>query len=324
MNKFIKLSLITLCALTLCACGSVKLEKGDSSIVTFKEGKITAEDLYEVLKDTYGAEKIVDLIDSYLLNQKYETSNEEKTYIKDSIKSVKDSATQMNADFNTYIKYYYGVADEDAFEDYLSLNYKRTLWIEDYGQEIVTDKQINDYYETETIGDMTLSHILITSDATSDMTEDEKKKAEDEALKKATEIVTKLKNGEDFATLAKENSDDDATKENGGSLGIVNTGSYAEEVINAAKNMEVGTYSTSPVKSTYGYHIIYKSKQEDKPQLDDTLKATIRAVIGKEISSESTFYMTALEALREKNEMNFEDKELFKSYEDYLLMNGAN
>lgn len=324
MKKFIKLSLITLTVITLTACGSVKLEKGDSSIVQFKEGKITAEDLYEVLKETYGAEKIVDLIDNFLLNKMYERTSDETAYVNNSLKTVKDQATSLGTDVDTYVKYYYNVANEKAFKEYVALNYKRSLWIEEYAQETVTDTQINDYYETETTGDMTLSHILITSNATNDMTEEEKNKAETEALNQATQLITRLKNGEDFAKLAKEYSKDEETKENGGSLGVVNTGSYASEVIDAAKKIEVGSYSTSPVKSTYGYHIIYKSKQEDKPKLDETLKSTIRATIGKEISQESTFYVKALEALREKNEMKFKDNDLFKSYENYMLMNSSN
>jgi hypothetical protein len=50
----------------------------------------------------------------------------------------------------------------------------------------------------------------------------------------------------------------------------------------------------------------------------DTLKTEIRALIGKEISSETSFYLKAMKALREKNGMKFNDSELEKAYEKYI------
>ena len=321
MKKAIKTFLLIGCIVFLTACGETKLENGENAIVTFGKGGISAENLYEVLKETYGAENIVNLIDKYLLEQKYETTTEETNYIKQSVSSAKEAASNYNTDFNSYVYYYYGVSNEKAFKEYISLNYKRSLWIEDYGQEVVTDTQINDYYKTETVGDMTLSHILITSEATDNMTDEEKTEAKTTAYNKAKEIIEELQAGGDFAKLAKDNSKDGETASNGGSLGKVNVGDYADEVIESAKKLEVGSYSTIPVESTYGYHIIYKTAQDDKPELDDTLKTEIRAIIGKEISSDKTFYMTAMKALREKNDMKFKDSELEKAYESYMAKN---
>ncbi|UKI57916.1 MAG: hypothetical protein L6V81_00050 [Clostridium sp.] len=46
----------------------------------------------------------------------------------------------MNADFNLYLNYYYGLANENAFRNYLSLTYKRNLWVKDYAKETVSEK----------------------------------------------------------------------------------------------------------------------------------------------------------------------------------------
>ncbi len=321
MKKTIKTLVLIGCVILLAGCGGVKLDNGENAIVSFDEGGISAQDLYDVLKETYGAENVVNLIDKYLLEKKYKTTSDETKYVNQSVDTVNEAITKYNTDFDTYVYYYYGVANKEAFKNYVALNYKRSLWIEDYGQEVVTDTQINDYYETETVGDMTLSHILITSEATDSMSDDEKAEAKTKALNEAKEIITKLQAGSDFAELAKEYSKDDTTASSGGSLGKVNTGDYADEVIDAAKDLEVGSYTTTPVLSSYGYHIIYKTAQDDKPELDDTLKTEIRATVGKEISSESSFYMTAMKALREKNGMKFEDAELEKSYESYIAKN---
>lgn len=320
MKNFIKTLSLIVCVLFLTGCGGVKLDNGENAIVTFDEGGISAEDLYNKLKENYGAENIVNLIDKYLLEKLYDTTSDEKSYIKQSVNAAKEQATKYNTDLDTYVYYYYGLANEKAYKEYISLNYKRSLWIEDYAEETVTDTQIKEYYETETVGDMTLSHILITSDATDDMSDDEKSKAETNALNQAKEIITKLQNGDDFASLAKEYSKDDSTASKGGSLGKLNTGDYNDDFINAAKDLEVGSYSTSPVKTSYGYHIIYKTAQDDKPTLEDATD-DIRITVGKEIASDSSFYMTAMIALREKNNMTFKDSELESSYNDYIKKN---
>ena len=106
----------------------------------------------------------MNLIDNKLLNEKYETSTEEKSYINQTVKTTKDAAKKVNADFDLYLAYYYGLKNESEFRDYLSLNYKRSLWAEEYAEETVTDKQIREYYETEVVGDIDASHILITVD----------------------------------------------------------------------------------------------------------------------------------------------------------------
>lgn len=312
MKKLIKIFCFLSIAIMLCGCKDVKLNNGENAIVTFEDGGISAQDLYDKLKETYAEEQIVDMIDSYLLDKKYETSTEETKYINDAVKSAKKQAEQYNTDFDTYVRNFYRVNGTTGFKNYISLNYKRTLWISDYAKETVTDNQINDYYENETVGDMDLYHILITvNDETKDT----------DAYNKAKEVIEKLNNGEKFNDLVKEYSEDDATKDKEGSLGKINTGDYDNAVIDAAKKLEVNTYSKSPVKSTYGYHIIFKKSQDEKPKLDDETKTEIIETIAKEIANDTSFYAKAMIALREKNNMKFIDTDLEKAYNDVVNPN---
>ena len=251
-----------MCLLLITGCKDVKLENGENAVVTFKEGGVSSQELYEELKSSYGAEKIMDLIDSHLLNKLYETSDEEKSYINQTVKTLKDSAKDAGVDFDLYLSVYYGLSGEDAYRNYLSLNYKRNLWIEDYSKESVTDKQIDEYYEQEVYGDIDASQILITIDAKSDASDDEKKKAEEKALQKAKDIIKEIKNGKDFATAAKEYSKDDTTANDGGKLGKVNNDDVNDEVFEALLDMKDGSYSTSPVKSSDGYYILYRTSQD--------------------------------------------------------------
>ena len=314
MKNFKKAFLI-LCLLVLVAgCKSVKLDNGENAIITFKEGGLSAQDLYSELKKQYGGSAITSLIDSYLLNKLYETNAEENRYVDQAIKTLKESAKASNVDLDTYISAYYGMSSIDVLKDYLRLNYKRNLWVADYAKEQVTDRQISDYYEGYIYGDVEASQILITIDAASDATDEVKKEAEKAALEKANSIIKELKDGKDFAELAKKYSKDQTTASNGGSLGKVNTGDVADEVLEALRKLKDGSYTTTAVKSSYGYHILYRVGMDEKPELTDSLKDEIRATVGKEIQQESGFSAKALLALREKNEMKFVDTDLESQY----------
>ena len=140
-----KIFLLLLSLFLLAGCKDVKLTNGENALVTFKEGGISSDELYQELKETYGAEKLMNLIDMHLLEKLYETDNDEKAYVNQTVKTTKKTAKDMNADFDLYLNYYYGLANESAFRDYLSLTYKRNLWVKDYAKETVSEKQINEY-----------------------------------------------------------------------------------------------------------------------------------------------------------------------------------
>ncbi|BAH05179.1 peptidylprolyl isomerase [Clostridium kluyveri] len=118
----------------------------------------------------------------------------------------------------------------------------------------ITDKEIEDYYNTnkskytEQPNKMHLAHILV--------------KTEDEAKK----VKKRLDDGEDFAKVAKEVSQDTASKDNGGDLGTVNydNSGYDADFMAGALALKEGAIS-APVKSSFGYHIIKCIKKEEYP-----------------------------------------------------------
>ena len=295
-------------------CKDVKLENGENAIVTFKEGALSSQDLYDLLKNRYGKEVITDLIDSYLLDKKYEATNEERSYVSQGVKTIKNSASSANTTLENYIRLYYGLSSEEDLENYLRLNYRRNLYVQEYAKSNVSEKQINEYYENYIYGDVEASQILITVDANNNASDEDKTKAEQKALNTAKEVIKKLNNGEDFATLAKEYSKDQNSASNGGSLGKVNTGDIATEALNALRELKDGSYTKSPVKSSDGYHILYRKSIEDKPELTDELKEEIKSIIGNELQKTEGYTAKALKALREENEMKFVDTYLEKEY----------
>ncbi len=102
------------------------------------------------------------------------------------------------------------------------------------------------------------SHILIPADISAD--EKQKKEARD----KVEKIQARVKAGEDFATLAKENSRDPVSSEKGGDLGFFTKGQMVKPVEDAAFALAPGAVSDI-VETQYGYHII---KVTDKQPAD--------------------------------------------------------
>ncbi|MBN1632972.1 MAG: peptidylprolyl isomerase [Ignavibacteria bacterium] len=97
-------------------------------------------------------------------------------------------------------------------------------------------------------------------------------------VQKAEEILARLKNGEDFAELAKEVSDDVATGKNGGLFGYVKRNYLIKSLDSLIFASEINQIS-GPVRSPAGWHIIkvfdilpLKDVTEEAEELKNELK----------------------------------------------------
>ncbi|MDQ5873016.1 MAG: peptidyl-prolyl cis-trans isomerase, partial [Acidobacteriota bacterium] len=118
----------------------------------------------------------------------------------------------------------------------------------------VTDAEIRADYEakkaTFAVPELlTVSHILIAADANAGPDADTKARAKSESL------IARLRAGEDFAKLARENTDDPTGKENGGQLPPFGRGQMVPEFEQPAFDMKPGEIR-GPVKTSYGYHVL--------------------------------------------------------------------
>ncbi len=321
MKKLIIPTLAILLLLTGCR-QTAQLENGEDAVVSFKKGGISVDELYEELKDKYAFDVLLNMIDEDLLAKKYKETDEEKEYIENQ-KLTYQSYYQAiySSQYSTYEEFLQAqlnVKNEDELDDSLRLSYRRNQAVEDYAKSIVSDDDIEDYYEDEYHAPMEASHILITADYDSDATDEEIKAAEDEALKQAKEIIEKLKKGEDFAELAKQYSKDGSAS-NGGALGKFSHGEMVTEFEDAAAKLKEGAYTTTPVKTKYGYHIILKTKQYDKEPLKDVKSKIVDILADREIEKDKNISYKALIDLREKNDVKFEDTDLAEMYENYTF-----
>lgn len=318
MRKLGKIFVISALMVGIVGCGAVPtLKNGDELVASLDKGGVSANSLYTKLKDKYGAQEFVDLLDTEILNNKYKETDEEKEYLNKQVKDLKDSAKENNISYNDLLSYYGFESDKDV-KEYFKLSYRRDLAVNEYVQNDLKDSEIEKYYKDEVYGDIKVKHILIAPDTTDDMSTEEKEKAEKSAKKEAEDIIKKLKDGEDFDKLAKKYSDDSSNAKKGGDLGWVSTGDMVEEFDAAAFKLKKGKYTTSPVKTTYGYHIIYKVDEKAKPKLDKVRDDVIETLVKDKLAESPTLYYNTLDKIRKDAGLKFEDKELKTAYNKYM------
>jgi peptidyl-prolyl cis-trans isomerase D len=79
--------------------------------------------------------------------------------------------------------------------------------------------------------------------------------ADDAARKKVEALAERVRKGEDFAKLARENSEDPGSKDKGGDLGFFGEGLMAKPFEDAAFALAPGQLS-GPVRTRFGWHLI--------------------------------------------------------------------
>lgn len=326
MNKKIGIGLCSILALStlVTGCGKKAELDDNKTAVSLDDIKITATDYYNEIKKS-NISKLIDMIDHQLFDEKYPKTDEEDQTVEEQISQMKETYGSNDSMFLSVIQQYYGVNSEEELEEMLRLEYKRNEAVEDYVEDNLSDDEIQEYYDENTIGDIKASHILITPDVDSDATDDEQEKAEEEAKKQAEKIIKKLEDGEDFADLAKEYSDDEATAEDGGDLGYFNTDDMDENFMEAVKELDNDEYTKEPVKTQYGYHIILKVDQKDKPKLKEVKDEIKTTLANNKLDNDSTLHYQTLIDIREDNNIKWNDDELEKQYEELMdqLLNAA-
>lgn len=312
-----KKTLLTLgvCVLVLglVGCGKTPtLKNGEEVVASVKGKKISVEDLYDKLKSQGGQTTLLNMLDEFIVNKEIETDEDAKTYAESQIESYKSSYKSYGKDFEEAITSA-GYKDEDAFKDALIVEYKKNVITENYVKNNLKDSEIEKYYEDNIYGDIEAKHILISVDTDDNASDEEKEAAEKKAKEKAEKIIKKLDKGESFDKLAKKYSDDKGTASNGGKL-TVTYGDVVDEFWEGTKALKDKTYTKEPVKSEYGYHIIYRISQKDKPKLSEVKEDVIDKLVDKKIKNDDTLQTQAMVELRKKYKMDIKDDSIKKSY----------
>lgn len=168
-----------------------------------------------------------------------------------------------------------------------------------FAQAEASDEELQALYQKEIANlaeQRRAAHILLE---VNDKLSDEQAKA------KLAEVAERLKQGEDFAKLAEEVSQDPGSASNGGDLGFAGPGVYDpefEKSLYALKKDEV----SAPVRSSFGWHLI-KLLDVQAPEVPsfDSLKAKLEREV-KAQQVEQRF----VEAAKDLEEASFEASDL--------------
>lgn len=327
IQKVVALSLASMTLLSGCGAKTIPtLENGDQAVVTFNENaKISVNDFYNQMKDKYGTEVILNMIDKMILEKKYADSTEEAHKNADSVMSQLESS--YGDKLLSAIQTYTGYQTLDEYKDYVYLSYLQNKAAEDYAKDNIGEKDIKKYYNDEIKPDIKVSHILISVNYASDASEDDKTKAKNEAKAKAQEALDKLKAADKskiadtFSELAKEYSNDDSSKDDGGSLGFINTdtlGSNYNNLVTESYKLKDGEYSSNIVETELGYHLVYRTETKEKAKLDDVRDKIIDALVSDYLSENQEAYIKSMQAVRKEYGMNIIDDDLNTNYTNYI------
>jgi len=144
-------------------------------------------------------------------------------------------------------------------------------------------------------------HILVLTDANT---------SDDEAKKLLEEIKIKLKNGEDFAQLANEHSQDPGSKPNGGDLGWADPGNFVPEFEDIMIKLEEGEIS-EPFRTQFGWHVLQVLGRREQDKTQTNIEAQARDAIRKrKIDEELRLW---LRRIREEAYVEYVDKNINQS-----------
>jgi len=116
----------------------------------------------------------------------------------------------------------------------------------------------------------------------------------------ALAIIERLKNGEDFGTLAAELSTDTGSGAQGGDLGWFGKGRMVAPFEEAAFALKVGEIS-APVKSDFGYHVIQVIARQERPLTEQELQTARDGVFAKFLADLRTSYNTVTYDIWQQN-----------------------
>ena len=296
MNKFKKAILpvaLSISVIGLSGCS------GGTKYISSKAGDVTEKDIVESIGASQLSKTATSMMIQKVLLDKYKGKIDEK--------AIEEQLQKAQTQYGGKEKFEQLLKQQgftlDKYKDGLKVKAAQTLLINDYTG--TNEDKLKESYEKNK-HQYHLAHILISvkSDSNPNGLSDE------DAKKKAEELHKKIKDGEDFATLAKENSNDTANASNGGDLGWSSKedNSFVKEFKEAAYALTKDKVS-DVVKTSFGYHII--KVLDEKDATFDEMKATLAEKAAEEaVKKDSTVVSKALKKLFEEYNVKSSNKDV--------------
>jgi peptidyl-prolyl cis-trans isomerase SurA len=141
-------------------------------------------------------------------------------------------------------------------------------------------------------------HILIKPDTVN---------PDEEVLVRIQQLEIRLRGGEDFATLARSNSQDTLSAAKGGSLGWLNKGDTVPEFEEVLEDLEPGEIS-KPVKTMFGWHLVQVQERRAHDSTEDYERSKVKNLIRSRKYDEELFLW--LRRLRDESYVEYRIDEL--------------
>lgn len=296
-----------------------KLSNGKEIIASIDGKKFVTEDLYEDLKQKYGSDTLINIIDEYIVNK--ELNDEDKANAKkdaqaniDSIREQYEAAGYAWEDVLSQ----YGYKDESVLLQEFLISYEKEIVAKKSIKAKLTDKEIKEYYNKNVYGTYSAKHILVKPVTNDDMSDEEKSIAEEEAKNRAQEVIDRLNNGEDWATLVKEYSNDEGSVDNEGLIENFTHGDVVDEFWDAVDSLKDDEYTQEPVKSSYGYHVVYRVSYTDKKALKDIKDDVVEQMAENKLLDDTNLYTSTWVEIRKSYNLKINDSVIKKAYENII------
>ena len=274
-----------------------QLKNGEEKVVSIDNYTITADTLYESLKNMGSVYIIINEIDAKILDNLYETTDE----------MIEEVTSEANYYLNTASNYYgysvtaflssNGFTSFEDFKNNLILEYKRNLYLTDYLKKEITEEEVKNFYNDLT-GAMSGKYILIDD------------------LDTTKKILADLKSGKTYSEIINAYND----KINIKALKNIEFDSNIEdEIYEELKNLEVNSYSNNYFNLNDKYVIVFKDDEIEKASLEE-LNERIKIYLTEEKinQDDGTIANEILNDLREKYNLHFFDTSIEKEYLNYL------
>lgn len=202
-----------------------------------------------------------------------------------------------------------GITSVDAYRQTLYLNKLMTEAVKKAAN--FSEEDIKAYYDAWE-PQITVQHILIAAKADAS---DEEKAA---AKTKAEELIQQLKDGADFAELAKANSADTGTAAKGGQIGPFKRSDMVTEFSTAAYDLKnVGDITETPVQTQFGYHIIKLVSKEEKKPFDEMKEQMEKEMLDAKLKDSAYLHQTMVDLVKAAD-VKITDESLQNALKNFL------
>ena len=200
--------------------------------------------------------------------------------------------------------------------------------------QLIQEEEIKREYQAyldsfDLVARRSASHLMISISS---------ERSKEQALDLANQIKKKIDSGDDFTSLVEEYSEDEGTKNTGGSLGISDGSAFPEEFELALEQLEEGQVS-NPIALEESVHLVkltnfqapipdeYESRKEEIKQNLIEQAANAEYVDSLELAAELTFTNDSLDSLSQELNLEIKTKDFFsraeaeKPFKDTELLN---